>query len=107
MKDRSLFVRIVAIILCALMVGGALTAAISAFAADVNLAASPDTGSRNNVWVIVAAVVAVAGILFCPPLSYRWQSSFCACCFLNLRKRNNFVKVTAGRSAVTEIKDLF
>ena len=64
MKDRSLFVRIVAIILCALMVGGALTAAISAFAADVNLAASPDTGSRN-VWVIVAAVVAVAVIVLC------------------------------------------
>lgn len=65
MKDRSLFVRIVAIILCALMVGGALTAAISAFAEDVNLVASPDTGSRNNVWVIVAAVVAVAVIVLC------------------------------------------
>ena len=94
MKDRSLFVRIVAIILCALMVGGALTAAISAFAADVNLAASPDTGSRNNVWVIVAAVVAVAVIVLCLLLP-------------NLRKRNNFVKVAAERSAVTEIKDLF
>ena len=63
MKDRSLFVRIVAIILCALMVGGALTAAISAFAADVNLAASPDTGSRNNVWVIVAAVIVLCLLL--------------------------------------------
>lgn len=94
MKDRSLFVRIVAIILCALMVGGALTAAISAFAADVNLAASPDTGSRNNVWVIVAAVVAVAVIVLCLLLP-------------KFTKRNNFVKVAAERSAVTEIKDLF
>ena len=65
MKDRSLFVRITAIVLCALMVLGALTAAISAFATDITLIATPDTGSRNSMWVIIAAAVAVMVIVVC------------------------------------------
>lgn len=65
MKDRSLFVRITAIVLCALMVLGALTAAISAFATDITLIATPDTGSRNSMWVVIAAAVAVMVIVVC------------------------------------------
>ena len=56
MKGRSLFVRIVAIFLCAVMVLGVVTAAIYAFAADeaVLYTASPDTGSSSMIWVILA-----------------------------------------------------
>lgn len=67
MKGRSLFVRIVAILLCAVMVLGVVTAAIYAFAADeaVLYTASPDTGSSSMIWVIVAVVAAVAVIAGC------------------------------------------
>lgn len=66
MKGRSLFVRIVAIILCAIMVLGVVTAAFYAFAAEkVMTVASPDTGSPEMVWVIVAVVAAVAVIAGC------------------------------------------
>lgn len=67
MNKRSLFVRIVAIVLCAVMVLGVVTAAISVFAADASVlaSASPDTGSRSHVWVIVAAAVAIAVIAVC------------------------------------------
>lgn len=62
MKRHNLFVRIVAILLCAIMVLGVATAAISAFAAD---GAVPDTGSSDMTMVIVIAVLAVAVIVGC------------------------------------------
>lgn len=62
MKRHNLFVRIVAILLCAVMLLGVVTAAISAFAADVNV---PQTGSADMTVVIIAAVVAVAVIAGC------------------------------------------
>ncbi len=62
MKRHNLFVRIVAILLCAIMVLGVVTAAISAFAADVNV---PETGSTDMTFVIIAAVLAVAVIVGC------------------------------------------
>lgn len=66
MKGRNIFVRIVAIVLCAVMVLGVATAALYAFAAeDVATAALPDTGSPEMIWVIVAVVAAVAVIAGC------------------------------------------
>lgn len=66
MKNRNIFVRIVAIVLCAIMVLGVATAAITAFAAEETmLAASPNTGSPQMVWVVVAVVAAVAVIACC------------------------------------------
>ena len=62
MKGHSLFVRITALVLCAIMVLGVVTAAISAFAADVNV---PETGSTDMTFVIIAAVLAVAVIVGC------------------------------------------
>ncbi len=62
MKRHNLFVRIVAILLCAIMVLGVVTAAISAFAADGTV---PDTGSSDMTWVIIAAVLAVVVIVGC------------------------------------------
>lgn len=62
MKRHNLFVRIVAILLCAIMVLGVVTAAISAFAADGTV---PDTGSGDMTWVIIAAVLAVVVIVGC------------------------------------------
>ena len=67
MQKRSLFVRITAIVLCAIMVLGVVTAALYAFAADdaVLFAAPAQTGSPNNTWVIIAVVVALAVIVGC------------------------------------------
>jgi hypothetical protein len=65
MKGRNLFVRIVAIILCAVMILSVVTAALYAFAADVSAVPSPATGSANMTWVIVAVVAAVAVIACC------------------------------------------
>lgn len=67
MKGRSLFVRIVALFLCAIMILGVVTAALYAFAAEeeVMLIASPDTGSPEMVWVIVAVVAAAAVVAGC------------------------------------------
>lgn len=67
MKGRNLFVRIVALVLCAIMVLGVATAALYAFAAEeeVMLIASPDTGSPEMMWVIIAGVAAVAVIAGC------------------------------------------
>ena len=65
MNTRNLFVRITAIFLCALMVLSVVTAALYAFAAEPSVVASPDTGSESMVWVIVAAVAAVAVIIGC------------------------------------------
>ena len=61
MKGRNLFVRIVAIVLCAVMILSVVTAALYAFAAEP----SAQTGSANMTWVIVAAVAAVAVIACC------------------------------------------
>ena len=61
MKGRNLFVRIVAIVLCAVMILSVVTAALYAFAAET----SPATGSADMTWVIVAAVAAVAVIACC------------------------------------------
>ena len=67
MQKRSLFVRITAIVLCAIMVLGVVTAALYAFAADdaVLFAAPAQTGSPNNPWVIIAVVVALAVVVGC------------------------------------------
>lgn len=67
MQKRSLFVRITAIVLCAIMVLGVVTAAFYAFAADdaVLFAAPAQTGSPNNTWVIIAVVVALAVVVGC------------------------------------------
>ncbi len=66
MNKRNLFVRITAIILCALMVLSIVTVALYAFAAEpVATVASPETGSESMVWVIISAVAAVAVIVGC------------------------------------------
>lgn len=66
MNKRNLFVRITAIVLCALMVLSVVTAALYAFAAEPTAAAaSPETGSESMTWVIIAAVAAVAVIVGC------------------------------------------
>lgn len=65
MNKRNLFVRITAIVLCALMVLSIVTVALYAFAAEPVATASPDTGSESMVWVIISAVAAVAVILGC------------------------------------------
>ena len=67
MQKRSLFVRITAIVLCAIMVLGVVTAALYAFAADdaVLFAAPAQTGSPNTTWVIIAVVGALAVVVGC------------------------------------------
>lgn len=64
---RNLVIRIVAIVLCALMVLSAVAVALTAFAADTTmLAASPETGSSNiGVIIAVAVVVALLAIAAC------------------------------------------
>lgn len=61
---RNIVVRIVAIVLCVIMILGVATAALTAFAAEAG-APVPDTGSQPMVWVIVAVVAAVAVIAGC------------------------------------------
>ena len=59
-KKRSLIVRIIAIVMCALMILGVVSAAISAIAYD----GTPVTGSNDNIiWFGIAAVIAVAVII--------------------------------------------
>ena len=65
MNKRNIFVRIVAIVLCVIMVLGVATAAITAFAADVDAVAAPDTGSQPMLWVVIAVVAAIAVIAGC------------------------------------------
>ena len=66
MNKRNLFVRITAIVLCALMVLSVVTVALYAFAAEPTaVAVSPETGSESMTWVIIAAVAAVAVIVGC------------------------------------------
>ncbi len=66
MKGRNLFVRITALVLCAIMIIGVVTVAFYAFAAEPSVAvAAPNTGSESMIWVIVAVVAAVAVITGC------------------------------------------
>ncbi len=65
MKGRNLFIRITALVLCAIMIIGVVTVAFYAFAAEPAAVTSPDTGSESMVWVIVAVVAAVAVIIGC------------------------------------------
>ncbi|MBQ2841627.1 MAG: hypothetical protein IJE72_01170 [Clostridia bacterium] len=65
MNKRNLFVRIVAILLCAIMVLGVGTAAITAFAAGPDSVAAPNTGSQPMLWVVIAVVAAIAVIAGC------------------------------------------
>jgi len=72
MKRKNLFVRITAIVLCAIMVLSVVTAALYAFAAEAG-APSPATGSpdKTTTLIIIAVVVAavvVAGCLIIPKL---------------------------------------
>ena len=61
MHKRNLFVRITAIVLCAIMLLGVVAAAFYAFAAE----AVPQTGSPNNTWAIVAVVAAILVVVAC------------------------------------------
>lgn len=65
MNKRNWFVRIVAIVLCVIMVLGVATAALTAFASGSDTVAAPDTGSQPMLWVIIAVVAAVAVIAGC------------------------------------------
>lgn len=65
MKGRNIFIRIMALILCAVMLLGVVTAALYAFAAEPAAVSAPATGSENMTWVIVAVVAAVAVIIGC------------------------------------------
>ncbi len=67
MQKRNLFVRITAIVLCAIMLLGVVTAAFYAFAAEeaVLFEAPAATGSPNNTWVIIAVVVALVVVIGC------------------------------------------
>lgn len=63
---RNLIIRIVAIILCAVMVLSVVTVAITAFAADAAVAMSPETGSGNTtIWIVGAVAVALLAIVAC------------------------------------------
>lgn len=63
-NSRGIIVRIIAILLCALMVLGVCSVLLGAFA--VSAGDSPATGSSNlPVWFIVAAVIAVIAIVVC------------------------------------------
>lgn len=65
MQKRNLFVRITAIVLCAIMLLGVVTAALYAFAAEAEVVAPAQTGSPNNTWVIIAVVVALLVVVGC------------------------------------------
>ncbi|MBQ2904144.1 MAG: hypothetical protein IJD78_07915 [Clostridia bacterium] len=65
MNKRNLFVRIVAILLCVIMILGVGTAALYAFAAEPVAAAAPATGSQPMLWVVIAVVAAIAVIAGC------------------------------------------
>lgn len=65
MNNRNIFVRIVAILLCAVIILGVVTAALSAFATDAAVLSAPDTGSQSMIWVVVAVVAALGAIVAC------------------------------------------
>ena len=63
MQKRNLFVRIMAIVLCVIMVLGVVATAFYAFAAEEGVL--PETGSPNNTWVIAAVAVALLVLVSC------------------------------------------
>lgn len=66
MKKRKLITRIIAIVLCALLVLGIVTVAIYAFAASPEAAlAAPETGSNDKIAIfgVVAAVAVIAAVV--------------------------------------------
>ncbi len=68
MNKRNIFIRIVAIFLCAIMILSVVTAALYAFAAEETATVSaslPQTGSASTVWVIIAVAVALLVIVAC------------------------------------------
>ena len=65
MKKKNLITRIIAIVMCALLVLGVVTVAIYALAAGPEAAApAPDTGSNDKI--IILALVAVVALIFVP-----------------------------------------
>ena len=64
MNRRNLFVRIMAIVLCAIMVLGVVATAFYAFAAG-DAVAPAQTGSPNTTWVIAAVAVALLILISC------------------------------------------
>lgn len=66
MKKRNLFVRIMAILLCAIMLLGVVAVAFTAFASEPTATATAvETGSADNTWVIVAVVAAILVVAAC------------------------------------------
>ena len=65
MHKRNLFVRITAIVLCAIMILGVFTVALYAFAAEPEAAVIAETGSPDNTWIIVAVVAAILVVAAC------------------------------------------
>lgn len=60
MHKRNIIIRIIAIILCAIMILGIVAVALNVFAADT----VPSTGSSNTyIWFIVAGCAAIAAII--------------------------------------------
>ncbi len=66
MNKRNLFVRITAIVLCAIMILSVVTVALYAFAAEPTATAvAAETGSADNTWIIVAVVAAILVVAAC------------------------------------------
>ena len=66
MHKRNLFIRITAIVLCAIMILSVVTAALYVFAAEPTATAvAAETGSADNTWVIVAVVAAILVVAAC------------------------------------------
>lgn len=65
MNKRNLFVRITALVLCAIMLLGVVTAALYAFAAEAEVVAPAQTGSPDNTWIIIAVIVALLIVVAC------------------------------------------
>ena len=78
MKKRKLITRIIAIVLCALLVLGIGTVAIYALAASPEAAvvAAPETGSNDKIaiFAVVAAVAVIAAVV-CIVTSSRTKKS--------------------------------
>lgn len=64
MKKRSMIVRIVAIVMCVLMVLGIVAGAITAFAAEPS-AALPSTGSSSQKVPIILGVCGAVLVIAC------------------------------------------
>lgn len=66
MKKRNLFIRITAIVLCAIMFLSVFAVALNAFAAEATATAvAAETGSPDNTWIIVAVVAAILVVATC------------------------------------------